>query len=154
MEAVSLRPMREGDYPAFRTAANAAYLQSLVGTGLSYEEAEARTRRTHAELLPQGFRTPGHHFRQVMREDCPVGAIWFQVQPEIGRAFLFDIVIDPEWRGQGIGRATMKLWEEEARGLGARALGLNVFRANQVAWKLYESLGYAVDSARMVKRLD
>jgi ribosomal protein S18 acetylase RimI-like enzyme len=150
---ISLRPMPEGAYPAFRTAANAEYVQALVKSGLPYEEARDRCRKQVAELLPQGMKTPDHHFREVMKDGLRVGAIWFSVTPRLRRAFLFDIVIDPEWRGQGIGREVMGLLEDEARELGAADLGLNVFKANEVAWRLYESLGYQVDSARMVKRI-
>jgi ribosomal protein S18 acetylase RimI-like enzyme len=47
----------------------------------------------------------------------------------------------------------MLLAEHEARDVGATELGLNVFGSNTIARHLYESLGYAPTSIRMLKRL-
>ncbi len=68
-------------------------------------------------------------------------------------AWLFDIEILPEYRGQGHGRSVMRLAETEAKALGCSRLGLHVFATNKVAHLLYESCGYQVTDLSMVTTL-
>jgi len=68
--------------------------------------------------------------------------------------WVWDVVIDPEHRGQGYGRAAMQLAETYAHARGARTLGLSVFGFNSAARGLYESLGYETTSVKMRKHLE
>ncbi|MFD0346740.1 GNAT family N-acetyltransferase [Kitasatospora aburaviensis] len=47
-------------------------------------------------------------------------------------------------RGHGHGRTLMLLAERECLAAGVHDLGLNVFTGNEVAIRLYDSLGYRV----------
>lgn len=58
-------------------------------------------------------------------------------------AFLTELFLVPEARGQGLGREAMAQLEAAAREHGARALHLMVRGENTVARRLYESHGYA-----------
>jgi ribosomal protein S18 acetylase RimI-like enzyme len=66
-------------------------------------------------------------------------------------AWVFEIEIEPAFRGHGYGRAAMRLAEAEARSRGMTSLGLNVHGQNTVARSLYESLGYEVTAVQMKK---
>jgi ribosomal protein S18 acetylase RimI-like enzyme len=68
-------------------------------------------------------------------------------------AFVYDIEIDPAFRGSGLGRAAMLLLEDEAKRLGLAEIRLNVFGGNDVARSLYRSLGYDEFAIGMRKRL-
>ena len=57
-------------------------------------------------------------------------------------------------RGKGYGKQLMLLIEEKARELGLKSLGLHVFAYNDVALKLYETVGYEVSSLNMRKNLE
>ena len=57
-------------------------------------------------------------------------------------AFVYDIAIHEDRRGQGYGRAAMLACAERARELGAHSVGLHVFGRNTVARGLYTSLGF------------
>jgi ribosomal protein S18 acetylase RimI-like enzyme len=62
---------------------------------------------------------------------------------ERGMVGLFDIVVVPKARGRGVGRALTEAilgWGKDA---GAQKAYLNVRRANDVAVKLYSSLGFS-----------
>ena len=65
--------------------------------------------------------------------------------------WVYDIEIDPEHRGRGLGRDAMRLAEEEARRLGRQRIKLNVFARNAVARALYLSLGFEEMSIQMSK---
>lgn len=70
-----------------------------------------------------------------------------------GAWWVWDIAIDADKRGRGLGRPAMLLGEEYARARGAHTLGLSVAGFNTGARGLYESLGYETTSVKMRKKL-
>jgi ribosomal protein S18 acetylase RimI-like enzyme len=66
---------------------------------------------------------------------------------------VWDITIEPDCRGRGLGKACMVLAEREVSTRGAIRLGLTVFGHNPVARHLYDTLGYRAVSTRMSKPL-
>lgn len=121
----------------------------------SRAEAAEQTRR----LLPDGARTTGMLLLSARDGDAEVGWIWLALpgtgnHPGVDRAWVNDIQVDPDHRGRGYGRAIMLAAERELAARGVTSLGLNVFGANTVARRLYESLGFEVTSQHMAKPLD
>ena len=57
-------------------------------------------------------------------------------------AIVDELFVRPAFRGRGHGTAAMRLIEEQAPGLGIRALHLEVERHNAGARRLYDRLGY------------
>ena len=82
--------------------------------------------------------------------------IWFAERPHgAGRvAYLYDIRIDADLRGQGHGEALMRAMENEVRSAGLTAVRLQVFGNNSVARSLYRKLGYIETNVVMAKDLD
>ena len=80
----------------------------------------------------------------ILHGDERAGAVWFaeQLDEEPPRIYLFDIAIDADRRGQGLGSATLRALADEARALGARELVLSVFHHNAGAVRLYRRLGF------------
>jgi GNAT superfamily N-acetyltransferase len=66
---------------------------------------------------------------------------------------IWDIVVRPEARRRGVGRALIAAAEQWARDRGYRLLTLNVFVENREALRLYEELGFAPESMKCVKRI-
>jgi N-acetylglutamate synthase len=62
---------------------------------------------------------------------------------ERGMVGLFDIVVTPDARGRGVGRALTEAILGWGKDSGAQRAYLNVRRANDVAMKLYSSLGFS-----------
>jgi ribosomal protein S18 acetylase RimI-like enzyme len=69
-------------------------------------------------------------------------------------AWLYDIAVEPELRGRGLGRALLRLVEDEVRAEGVSRIELNVFGDNSPARRLYESAGYTEIARQMAKNLD
>ncbi len=59
-------------------------------------------------------------------------------------AYIHSVVVDEQWRGQGIGRALMLAMEDEVRQHGVDTVQLRVVIGNRGARHLYERLGYKV----------
>lgn len=108
------------------------------------EQALRNAKKQTEELLPSGLHTPLHHFFELRDGKTDVGRVWLKVDPTDGKAWLYHILVHPENRGQGYGRAAMKLVFAKAKELGARVLWLNVFEHNKIAKRLYESVGMKV----------
>jgi ribosomal protein S18 acetylase RimI-like enzyme len=156
MEQLRLQPMTAADYQAYRGRLIPDYAADHVEAGdWAPAEAETLAARQVDELLPDGPRTAGMLVLTAHIGDGErVGLVWIALdRPRAGDAWIFDIQIDPGYRGQGYGRALLQAAEEQARQRGAAALGLHVFGANTVASNLYLSSGYEVTSSVMRKPL-
>jgi GNAT superfamily N-acetyltransferase len=68
-------------------------------------------------------------------------------------AWLFEILLDEDVRGQGHGRALLAAIETAALAAGYTSVGLNVFGDNRVARQLYETAGYDVRAMQLTKSL-
>jgi ribosomal protein S18 acetylase RimI-like enzyme len=147
--------MTEPEYDAFMAESLVGYAADrAVAEDTPLEQERATASAQVAGILAQGFRTPGHHFWQVVADDgATVGALWVFLDADQRRAFIYDIVIDEAQRGKGHGEATMRALEEEMRPQGVTHIGLNVFGHNAIARALYDKMGYRVASTFMLKRI-
>ena len=64
-----------------------------------------------------------------------------------------DIVVAPEARGRGVGRALLSAAERWAADRGYQLLTLNVFVQNRGPQALYEEVGFRAEAIKYVKRL-
>ncbi|MGW3074826.1 MULTISPECIES: GNAT family N-acetyltransferase [unclassified Kitasatospora] len=150
---VSARPFDPADLDDWLARSAEGYRRSLVGSGLTEEQARARTGGDDPpNPVPQGVDTPGVVLRRLYGADGgegPYGSIWVQLRlrdlPD-GEplAWVMGVEVSPDHRGRGHGRTLMLLAERECLAAGVHDLGLNVFTRNEVAVRLYDSLGYAV----------
>lgn len=58
------------------------------------------------------------------------------------RGWVYYVAVDPDWRGQGLGRAIMTAAEDWLRKAGIAKLQLLVRRENAKASAFYETIGY------------
>jgi GNAT superfamily N-acetyltransferase len=70
------------------------------------------------------------------------------------RWIICNVVVDVDHRGQGIGRQLVEASLDEAWQLGAAGVLLQVYRRNQVALRLYRSLGFRESAGETDLRLD
>lgn len=157
MRLIAVSPHSD-EFPAWRAYQAREYSREKVASGAwSEDSALARAEAENVALLPHGFATTGHHIRRIEDKATQelIGWIWVSLAADgpPGLAWLYDIEIVPEHRGQGHGRTVLELAETEAKRLGCTRLGLHVFATNKVAHHLYESCGYAVTDLSMAKSL-
>lgn len=68
--------------------------------------------------------------------------------------FVENVVVLPDWRGQGLGAALMQHLEARARARGSVKLTLDAYAVNQGARRFYEGLGYDPRGIHYVRDLD
>lgn len=151
---VTLTPMTEAEYPAYLDLAVPVYAEANVAAGYwAREDALDQSRAAYERLLPEGLATPDQFLFVARDADSgeTVGHLWVALRPQADgpQAFVYDIAIEEGLRGRGYGRATMTACAAKARELGAVSVGLHVFRSNETAYGLYESLGFRPTSVNM-----
>jgi GNAT superfamily N-acetyltransferase len=128
-----------------------SYADEIAQRGGIPQESANRKAAADVALLLQD-ETAGAYGFDV--GDDRVGHLWVgERDGDAGRMlWIYDVFVDEAFRGRGFGREAMLLAEGEARRRGLSLIGLNVFGANEVARRLYSSLGY--DEVAVVMRKD
>ncbi|NGX63378.1 MAG: putative N-acetyltransferase YycN [Candidatus Anoxychlamydiales bacterium] len=90
------------------------------------------------------------HLYDIYTDDTKIGFIWFSQKamhdPNI--AWLCWLTIDEEYRNKGYAKETILKVENELKQLGIKKVGLNVYKKNEQAFKLYKKLGYEIKLMR------
>lgn len=154
---MKLIPMTKSDYDHWAPRSRKGYAQDKKrANGYTEEEAAAIAEADFLRLLPEGLGTKDNYLF-TMKNDAggTLGYLWFLVRgaADNRKAFIADIIVEEEYRGQGFGRRAMMLVEDEARKLGLSEIGLHVFGFNDTAISLYRSLGYETTDLVMAKKI-
>lgn len=155
-EALTLRPMTQQQYDAWRERSEQEYaVEIATSRDLTPDAAAAQSAGEFAELLPDGLASAGMHLWAAFVGDEQVGIGWFELRERASgvSAWIFDISLDEEHRGRGLGRALLEALHDAARRLGATSMTLNVFGDNATAIRLYETSGYTVTAQQMRREL-
>jgi ribosomal protein S18 acetylase RimI-like enzyme len=130
------------------------YISERLAARDTLAEASANADATLGRTFPGGSPGPGHMVGWISHNGAHVGELWVgPYADDPSRWWVWNIAIDNERRGQGLGRKAMLLAEELAAANGATSIGLNVFAHNALARRLYHSLGYEETSIQMRKSL-
>lgn len=157
-EMIHLKPMSVETFEKFKAESQSAYATNLAAVEvIPFEEALKNASEQFDKLVPNGTATPGQSFFDVIETNSgdSIGFLWLGFQNRFGRkvASINDISIVSKNRGKGFGKALMKLVEDEARKCAAVRIRLHVFHHNEVAKKLYLSMGFQPTSLDMRRDL-
>jgi ribosomal protein S18 acetylase RimI-like enzyme len=130
---------------------DAAGRNSLYASGGASTDASGSSARASDRPSPHGSAPSTSTSESAAR----VGFIWFCVRGAENnrKAFVADVIIEENFRGQGLGRQMMLALETEVRKLGLNHIGLHVFAFNTPAVNLYKSLGFEITDLSMEKKL-
>lgn len=149
--------MSDAEYEAFLSKLIVEYAAVNVEAGNWHEdEAMEMSKKACVQLLPEGKETPRVLLLAAQNTEGEyVGHLWIGLdRPGApGSGWIYDIEVAEHQRGRGYGRALLRAAEKETLKHGVGILGLNVFRTNTVARKLYESAGYSITQIAMSKQL-
>ncbi|TQF02124.1 GNAT family N-acetyltransferase [Kitasatospora acidiphila] len=155
---LTLRPIGDEEFRDWLDGINGDYHAQLVRVGMTDRQAAERVAVDDARLLPEGHRTPGMAMSRLLAHGEPVGSIWVALgdrrQPDgRPRGWVMNLEVAPNRRGHGYGRELMLAAERQCLAAGVRELGLNVYVANDVARRLYASLGFRLTKRDFAKSL-
>ncbi|WP_240763183.1 GNAT family N-acetyltransferase [Paenibacillus thalictri] len=113
----------------------------------------------------EGWGRKGDKVFIALKENHPVGAVWYRLFDENNQGYGFvddhtpelGIAVLPEYRAQGIGRILMDAAIHQAQLDGYKALSLSVDPENAGALRLYNHLGfkyYGVSGTSWTMKLD
>lgn len=153
---LSLAPVEAPRFPAWRARCHREYAADLIRAGEQPQAADRQADDALDRAFPGGVPTANHAVFDLLDDaEGVVGYLWIGPDRSGDDAswWVWDVVVDAEYRGRGFGRKAMRLAEEHARAAGARTFGLSVFGHNTAARRLYESVGYETTSVKMRKSL-
>jgi ribosomal protein S18 acetylase RimI-like enzyme len=149
--------MTDAEFAAFRARAIHDYsVEKVAANEWPQERAAALAEEQTDALLPDGKSTDGMFIVMAEAEGVgPVGYAWLALQgSDVSAAWIYDISIDEEQRGNGYGRALLTGLEQVAREHGLDSIALDVSAGNDYARRLYERAGFKPTSLRMSRPLD
>jgi GNAT superfamily N-acetyltransferase len=137
------RPMSEAEFAGWCAELVRGYAADLANSG-TLPDAQAATQAAAQadQLLPDGLRTANQSFLCLHANGEAVATNWVCHRRGPGISWVYGVEVSPERRGKGYGRAAMIIGERAALEAGDTHLALNVFGHNDVAIRLYESMGY------------
>jgi RimJ/RimL family protein N-acetyltransferase len=142
-------------YVTWHAYAVAGYAEENVKSGRwTEDEALSKSEADFQALLPDGLDTAGHELWSVVdTAGDEVGILWIATDRRPAYAFIYDIEMNPDRRGEGFGTAALLALDDWCRSNGITTIGLHVFGHNQGAWRLYQRMGYVETSVQMEKHL-
>jgi ribosomal protein S18 acetylase RimI-like enzyme len=144
---VELRPMRADDVAVLLASSLQQFGDEAVRFG-RWTPASRDARLTEMAGRFSDGEQPGSHYRDIWADGEVVGHLWYAILHD--EAYVYDLLVEPAYRGKGYARAAMQCFAREAAAQGVAQLALNVFSENDVARRLYASLGYVAVSQQMV----
>jgi ribosomal protein S18 acetylase RimI-like enzyme len=151
---ITFEPFPTSDLTEWIDYTRRHYIDERVAAGDSFAEAETNANSSIERLFPNGLPAPGQLVGQLVLMAQTIGYLWIGFAgSDPRRWWVWDVMIDEQFRGLGYGRQAMELAETLARNEGALTIGLNVLGHNGVARALYTSLGYTETAIQMRKSL-
>ncbi|MGA7815892.1 GNAT family N-acetyltransferase [Caballeronia sp.] len=155
---LKLVPMSESEFAEYESETRTHYASDVLkADGGSPDTAVARATQAFLKLLPEGQDTPDHHFFTLLTSEmsAAVGWLWLREETsERGRgAFVYDLLVLPQYRDQGYGRCALQAAEAWASELAMQYIDLHVFGHNTGAQRLYAKAGYQATHISMTKAL-
>jgi ribosomal protein S18 acetylase RimI-like enzyme len=150
---VRLEALQQDDFERFLEREVRGYAEDHVRNGNWPEEgALERSRKEFEFYLPDGIHTQDQYLWSLVdSSNSKIGILWVQVKDH--KAFIFDFVIDEEFRGKGFGKQSLAAMDETLKSMGAESVGLHVFGDNIIAQELYKKAGYQITDIQMKKTL-
>lgn len=147
---IKLLPMTAADFKTYLDGGKKRYIADLsqdpkVFRKITGMEPRDFAEKQFAEMLTDGLNTPNNMFYNIYDQNTntKVGIVWFIYRPEREMSFIGDIFIYEEFRGMTYGTEVLAQLEEIAKTQHhTNKIGLNVFKHNPKAHKLYLKIGY------------
>lgn len=156
---IKLILMSEAEYGSFLDDNIIRYAEENVRSGRwQPHEALERSRASFQEFLPNGLQSKDQYIFNIFdnEQDLKIGILWVEVKMDEPQrpAFIFDFVLEEQYRGQGFGKKALLALDEKLKAMHAKSVALHVFGYNINAFELYKKMGYEVTNINMRKKYE
>lgn len=150
---IKLESLQQEDFERFLEREIRGYAEDHVRNGnWPADGALERSRKEFEFYLPDGIRTQDQYLWSLVDDaGNKIGVLWVQLKDH--KAFIFDFVIDEEFRGRGFGKQALTVMDETLKSMGAESVALHVFGDNVSAQELYKKMGFYIVGMNMKKDL-
>ncbi len=147
---ITLEPMQQADFDRVIENDIREYAADHVRNGNWPEEGSLeRSRKEFEALLPQGVHTPNQRIWSLKDGDQMIGYLWVEVKDD--RAFIYNFLIQEEYRGKGYGKQALAAMDEKLKSMNVQSVALHVFGDNITAQELYKKMGFEITNMHMQK---
>lgn len=155
---ITFRSMPEDEYLAYLDYFIPDYAAEIGSNyGLSQHDALARAKQEISESLPDGVNTQGQALlcliTQSGESEQHVGYLWYKPDTMMRTVFIYDFHIFNACQGQGLGKETLRAFEQSMQEKGFEQIRLRVAGDNARARHLYERSGFGVTGVNMSKTI-
>jgi RimJ/RimL family protein N-acetyltransferase len=147
LDVVKFRDMNHEEYLEYKDyvvkeLADALVKGGFVEASISFE----RALKEQNEVLPNDEKTEKNYLYIIENEVNDIGCIWFgEIEIESDKiAYIFDVMINEEYRNKGYAYYSMIEIENRIQKLGYKKIQLYVLDENESALKLYKKCGYTM----------
>ena len=149
--------MNQDDFSVFkaRSIRNLA-TQRSEDFGENQDTALGEAQKIFDQHLPTGLQTANHYFYHIKNDQLQTcGYLWFGERDQDGKRkiFIYDILVEENFRGNGFGKWMLQWLEQETLKLNLQEISLHVLAYNHVARGLYESMGFEMTNIYMSKKI-
>lgn len=151
---ITFEKMNNQEFEKYKEFIKMDYAHDISNNfSLQFDKALEESEMMLKDTFSDGLFTEGQYIFNISDSslNMNVGVIWFNVNTEINRAYLYHIYIDELHRNKGYGTKALQSLETRVKELGMDSLALSVFGKNEGAYNLYKKLGYTTSSISMHK---
>lgn len=153
--SLRLRPMTDDEYLSYYDAAVASLAEEEARAfELGAEEAHRRSVAGFERLVPNKVLSGStQRICVIERDRDDVGVIWYELRSMGREAYIYDLLIWPQYRRRGYASQALHALESELGNAGVEKILLNVFDHNEIARTFYEAHGFATRARLMRKTI-
>lgn len=150
---MEIKTLQHDDFLENITALKALLISSYESNFNISKELCSVTVETKIKELDEYVKSQKATLIGVFNEDTLVGLVWCYIHDYFGekRLHVNQIVIDTNYRGQGIAKKLLSQTEKYASEMNIKTIDLFVTEENLAAVKMYEDLGYVTERRYLKK---
>jgi len=159
MSTLSFRSMTKEEFEIYFARLQKQLFSDAMRTNIATEaEVNRWLEIDFLEINRDRFETKNNYWLMLLKDDTEsIGSLWYSFRGEGDNKtpYLADLYVVPEFRGQGIAKKALALFEAELKSQGIKNnIAVHIVGDfNEAAIRLFKSSGYFASAVLMEKRL-